>query len=77
MTVVLITGAGQGLGREVAGQLAAQATVVITASDPEKAKQTATELDVHALGVGLDVSDDASVHEAAAAFERESRASTC
>ena len=73
MTVVLITGAAQGLGREVARRLAAtDHTVFVSARDLEKAQRTAGELDgdVRALPVGLDVNDDASVRAAAAALDR-------
>ena len=72
MAIVLTTGAARGLGREVARQLAAaDATVVITARDPEQAKRTASELDddVRALDFGLDVGDEESVREAAGVFE--------
>lgn len=74
-TVVLITGATRGLGREVARQLAARgATVVVSARDPAKAEQTAAELgqagDVRALPVGLDVTEERAIRDAAAALQR-------
>ena len=72
-TVVLITGATRGLGREVARQLAERgATVLITGRDPTKTAAIAQELsaagDVRALPLGLDVTDDASVRAAAEAL---------
>ena len=75
-TVVLITGATRGLGREVARQLAERgATVLVSARDPATADQTAAELgqagDVRALAVGLDVSDAEAVRESAAALRRD------
>jgi NAD(P)-dependent dehydrogenase (short-subunit alcohol dehydrogenase family) len=73
LSVVLITGAAQGLGREVARRLAAAGdTVFVSARDPEKARRAAAELegDVRALPVGLDVTDDASVRDAAATLDR-------
>jgi NAD(P)-dependent dehydrogenase (short-subunit alcohol dehydrogenase family) len=42
VSVVLITGAGQGLGREVARRLAA-GTVFVSACDTAKARRTAEE----------------------------------
>ena len=75
-TVVLITGATRGLGREVARQLAQRcATVLVSARDPAKADQTAAELgqagDVRALSVGLDVNEERTVRETAAALRRD------
>jgi NAD(P)-dependent dehydrogenase (short-subunit alcohol dehydrogenase family) len=75
-TVVLITGATRGLGREVARQLAERgATVLVSARDPAKADQTAAELrqasDVRALPVGLDVNDERAVRESAVALRRD------
>lgn len=72
-TVVLITGATRGLGREVARQLAeAGATVLISGRDLTKVAAIAHELsaagDVRALPIGLDVTDDASVRAAAEAI---------
>ncbi|HTP21771.1 MAG TPA: SDR family NAD(P)-dependent oxidoreductase [Solirubrobacteraceae bacterium] len=75
-TVVLITGATRGLGREVARQLAERgATVLVSARDPAKADHTAAELgqtgDVRALSVGLDVNEEPAVRETAAALSRD------
>ena len=75
-TVVLITGATRGLGREVARQLAARgATVLVSARDPAKAEQTAAELgqagDVRALPVGLDVTEEGAIRDTAAALRRD------
>lgn len=71
-TTVLITGAGGGIGEEVARQAAgAGATVLVSARDPGRARATAERLvaagDVRALPVALDVGDRASVDAAAAA----------
>src|ERR1700759_4946219 len=75
-TVVLITGATRGLGKEVARQLAERgATVVVSARDPAKADHTAAELgqagDARALSVGLDVNEEPAVRETAAALWRD------
>jgi NAD(P)-dependent dehydrogenase (short-subunit alcohol dehydrogenase family) len=75
-TVVLITGATRGLGREVARQLAERgATVLVSARDPAKADQTAAELchagDVRALPVRLDVNEERAVRETAGVLRRD------
>ena len=75
-TVVLITGATRGLGREVTCQLAARgATVFVSARDPDQAAKTADELgdagDVRALPLGLDVNEELAVRETAAALQRD------
>ena len=75
-TVVLITGATRGLGREVARQLAEHgAIVIVSARDPAKARQTAAELgqagDVRALPVGLDVNEERAVRGTAGALRRD------
>jgi NAD(P)-dependent dehydrogenase (short-subunit alcohol dehydrogenase family) len=72
--VVLVTGAVRGIGNEVARQLAQRgATVLVSARDPGRARSAAADLgaagDVRALGVDLDVADDASVQAAAAVLE--------
>lgn len=70
-SVVLVTGAAHGLGREVARQLADSGRhVVITAREADQARQAAAELgeDVTALPVGLDVSRPDSVAAAAEAM---------
>ena len=68
----LVSGAGGGLGRAVAEQLArAGGTVVITSRDPARAAATAAELadtgDVRALPSSLDIADAASVDKASRA----------
>jgi NAD(P)-dependent dehydrogenase (short-subunit alcohol dehydrogenase family) len=74
--VVLVTGAAKGIGKEVARQLAELgATVLVSARYADHARTAAEELspagDVRALPVDLDVADDASVHQAAAALGRD------
>jgi NAD(P)-dependent dehydrogenase (short-subunit alcohol dehydrogenase family) len=76
-SVVLITGATRGIGREVARQLAQRdATVLVSARAAAQAREVAAGLadagDVRALEADLDVSDEASVRAAAAALERDS-----
>lgn len=69
--VVLVTGASAGLGKEVARQLRkAGHHVLLSARDPGKAATAAEEVGTEALGVGLDVSDDASVTAAARSLDR-------
>lgn len=66
---VLVTGAAQGIGREIATAFAGSgATVVITDIDDEGLGQTARQLDVtpHAL----DLSDRSAVHSFIASLER-------
>jgi NAD(P)-dependent dehydrogenase (short-subunit alcohol dehydrogenase family) len=75
-TVVLITGATRGLGKEVARQLAERgATVLVSARDPATTAHTAAELsqagDVRALPVGLDVNDERAVRETGTALRRD------
>jgi NAD(P)-dependent dehydrogenase (short-subunit alcohol dehydrogenase family) len=71
--VALVTGANKGIGRGVAGQLAALGmTVVIGARDPLRGEEAAAAVraaggDAHA--VTLDVTDQATVHEAAKQVE--------
>jgi NAD(P)-dependent dehydrogenase (short-subunit alcohol dehydrogenase family) len=65
--VALVTGANRGLGREVAHQLAGRDyTVLLTARDETKARAAADEIDGDVRALGLDVSDHASIEEAAA-----------
>lgn len=67
--IALVTGADGGLGLEVARQLALTgATVLVAARTAEAAKDAVVDLPgLEALGVDLDLSDDDSVHAAAAA----------
>ena len=66
--VALITGAGSGLGREMALLFAGEgAAVVINDIDEEAGERTASEIGDGALFVAGDVSDDASVERLFAA----------
>lgn len=68
--VALVTGAGQGIGREIARTLAgAGAHVVIADRNPETAAQAATELD--GSFIELDVTDPAAVRSAVDAIVAE------
>jgi NAD(P)-dependent dehydrogenase (short-subunit alcohol dehydrogenase family) len=66
--IALVTGANRGIGREVAAQLARDHghTVILTARDEAKAKAAADELEGDLRPLRLDVSDPASIEEAAA-----------
>jgi NAD(P)-dependent dehydrogenase (short-subunit alcohol dehydrogenase family) len=65
MPVALVTGAGRGIGREVARQLASRDySVIASARDESKAQEVAGEVGGRPLR--LDVSDPASIEAAAA-----------
>jgi NAD(P)-dependent dehydrogenase (short-subunit alcohol dehydrogenase family) len=73
--VALVTGAGRGIGREVAAQLAGSGyDVILSARDPDAAERVATEVaartGARVSALTLDVSDPASI---AAAAERLTR----
>ncbi len=54
--VAIVTGAGRGIGRAIATQLAAQgATVVVNDLEPEPAQETAASLGHDALAIGGDI----------------------
>lgn len=69
--VVLITGAGRGLGEATCRMLARHGAIIAAADiDEESAQQVATDLQAEGLrgfAIGLDVSDDNSI---AAAYDR-------
>jgi 2-hydroxycyclohexanecarboxyl-CoA dehydrogenase len=60
--VAVVTGAGQGIGKAIAGRLAAEgATVVVTDVNAATAGQTAQELGGAAIGIRTDVTSRESV----------------
>jgi 2-hydroxycyclohexanecarboxyl-CoA dehydrogenase len=60
--VAIVTGAGQGIGRAIAGKLAAEgATVVVTDVNEATAKETADALGGGAISLGADVTSRESV----------------
>jgi len=66
-TSVLITGAGQGIGLEIAKQLASRdCTVWLTARDSRRGEKAARELDGDVRFLTLDVGDQSSIEKAAA-----------
>ncbi|HEX4777814.1 MAG TPA: SDR family NAD(P)-dependent oxidoreductase [Acidimicrobiia bacterium] len=63
---VLVTGATRGLGREVASELLARGDrVFVTGRNRDAVERTVADLGGDAVGVRLDVTDQASVDEAA------------
>jgi rhamnulose-1-phosphate aldolase/alcohol dehydrogenase len=64
--VALVTGAGSGIGRAIAGRIVAEgACVVIADIDADGAEKVAAELGAEcACAIGLDVSDEAAVEAA-------------
>ena len=68
--IILITGATRGIGRELAGQLAASGdTVLLSGRDFDAATTAAAEIDGDVLPIHLDASDQASVDAAAKKIE--------
>ena len=68
--VALVTGGARGIGRAIAEQLAADGHAVVVADILDEAA-AATAAAVNGVAVHLDVTDSASVHEAATRAERE------
>ena len=69
--VAIVTGAGRGIGREVARQLAAAGMrVVVAARSPEAAAAVADE--IGGVALVLDVTDPSSIADAAASLDGES-----
>jgi NAD(P)-dependent dehydrogenase (short-subunit alcohol dehydrogenase family) len=67
--IALVTGANKGIGFEVARQLAAKGfRVLLAARNPEAGRAALTRLSGEAEFLLLDVANDASIREAAAAF---------
>jgi 3-oxoacyl-[acyl-carrier protein] reductase len=61
-TVVIVTGAAHGIGKAYARRLAAEGAKVIVADlDGPGAQHVAAELGADALGLGVDISDEASM----------------
>src|SRR4051812_6622823 len=61
-TRALVTGGTDGLGRAMARALAeAGASVVLTSRDQTRAERVAAQLEGHAVGLALDVRDEAAV----------------
>ncbi|MEL7236550.1 MAG: SDR family oxidoreductase [Chloroflexota bacterium] len=72
-TIVLVTGANRGIGKEVARQLAEQgATVLMGARSVDKAQSTADDLGLDGLvPVQLDVTNESSIQQLYAQVERD------
>lgn len=65
-SIILITGANRGIGLEIARQLAAQGhDVILTARTAAKAELAAAGLEGSVVPLAMDVTDEASVQEAA------------
>ena len=70
--IAVVTGAGSGIGRAIAQQLAAEgATVVVSDINAETAKETAAGLGNNAIGLRTDVTSRESVDEMVAAVTGE------
>ena len=70
--VALVTGANQGIGYQIAKELAAKGlTVLVGSRDPEKGGKAALEIGENAHAIQLDVTDQASIDAAAARIRHE------
>lgn len=70
--IALVTGANQGVGKQVAKELVANGvTVLLGSRDPGRGEAAAAEIGEGAVAIQLDVTDPASIAEAAARIERE------
>ena len=70
--IAVVTGAGSGIGRAIAEQLAAEgATVVVSDINAESAKETAAKLGNNSIGLRTDVTSRESVDEMVAAVTGE------
>ncbi|MGJ9371837.1 SDR family NAD(P)-dependent oxidoreductase [Nesterenkonia sp. CF4.4] len=70
--IALITGANQGMGKQVARELAADGVSVYVGSrDLPRGERAAAEIGANATAIRLDVTDRASIHHAAQIIEKE------
>lgn len=70
--IALVTGANQGVGRQVAKELAARGhTVLVGSRNPERGEAAAKEIGPLAVAIQLDVTDHSSIAAAAERIRRE------
>jgi NAD(P)-dependent dehydrogenase (short-subunit alcohol dehydrogenase family) len=76
--IALVTGANQGVGLQVAKELVANGvTVLVGSRNFERGEAAATEIGAGAIALQLDVTERASIAEAAERIRESSAASTC